>query len=122
MIIMIMLLLLLYTTRTKTHAQNTHNEHSSRREQRLSLFRKDDEIDGDNIPPRSHMSVSLSHMSVFFPSIKQTTEKKFISLSVIETRHIYLHTERRKEDEGICAALQNAFVVVLVVARTFFNI
>ena len=67
---------------------------------------------------RTRPSLSLKCL-VFFPSIKQTTEKIHLSLSVIETRHIYSRTERRKEeDEGICVALQNAFVVVLV-ARTF---
>ena len=67
---------------------------------------------------RTRPSLSLSNVLSFFPSIK-LQKKIHLSLSVIETRHIYLRTERRKEeDKGICVALQNAFVVVLV-ARTF---
>jgi hypothetical protein len=68
---------------------------------------------------RTRPSLSLSNVLSFFLQFKQTTEKIHLSLSVIETRHIYSRTERRKEeDTGICVALQNAFVVVLV-ARTF---
>ena len=103
-------------TRTK-HTQQTLFFSTRAKTLAFSMRRWDD---GENIPPRSHASVSLSlKCRVFFPSIKQTTEKIHLSLSVIETRHIYSRTERRKEeDTGICVALQNACVVVLV-ARTF---
>ena len=67
----------------------------------------------------AHTRPSLSLKCLVFFPFNYTTEKIHLSLSVIETRHIYLRTERRKEeDKGICVALQNAFVVVLV-ARTF---
>ena len=120
-IITITLLLLLYTTRTKTHAQNTRNKHSSsRREQRLSLFRWDDEtMVRTSRRARTRPSLSLSNVLSFFLQLNKP-QKKFISLFLSSRRVIYTHALREEKKKTQAFVLRYKTRLLLFLLRVLF--
>ena len=121
MIITIMPVLLLYTARTKTHATHTQRTLFFSTWAKTLAFSPRRWEDGDNIPLRSHTSVSLSQMSCFFPSIKP--QKKFISLFLSLRRVVYTYALREEKKKTKAFVLHYKTRLLLFLLRVlFFNI